>query len=574
MRKRLLAALISTAMLTSMIPVASAGGPSDSMIWGVSYDWANIDDDQITLTGTSPEQVLQDLEDAAMFAKFDLDIISIISGSTYFFVEQWDDVGTTTIEDADGDTHTVTARNTEITMRHGSRNDNGLISYWEDGNETYIDIWFYSWATELAVIDILYTEYVDSQMRIVGADLAMSGTLDHDSEAELRVEVAAGGETISADITLQLAVAVDVPSLTAEWRTHDPVDFYWMMDQDGVSDSNFCYRDSCGMVSGDYALTISYAASVAGIPSENFGFDADAFDISMSDSVTSAGAFFEQFDTAIYTGDHTPSCQGLGYTVDADLGQDALTEVQCRTILPFFSPALLGMGAISLNSVFQDSESFEAVIQEIEYQIESSFNNENETSPNEVFVCDDGTEIPGYWVNDGEEDCPDGSDEMNGMGSSLELIVESLEHSDLGQTIENFFERFEVISESSQGQATLDLEDACLSMLWDPMDAKVLGMVLIDGGMMLIGPDIVGVSTHPVELHLEYLVGDDARAAQQIAANMDTLPGLAPPSEHDERAVRDFLGIEDEGGIFVPAPGILATLALLGATALFKRRDD
>ena len=92
MRKRILAALISTAMLTSMIPVASAGGPSDSMIWGVSYDWANIDDDQITLTATSPEQVLQDLEDAAMFAKFDLDIISIISGSTYFFVEQWDDV--------------------------------------------------------------------------------------------------------------------------------------------------------------------------------------------------------------------------------------------------------------------------------------------------------------------------------------------------------------------------------------------------------------------------------------------------------------------------------------------------
>ena len=104
------------------------------------------------------------------------------------------------------------------------------------------------------------------------------------------------------------------------------------------------------------------------------------------------------------------------------------------------------MGAISLNSVFQDSESFEAVIQEIEYQIESSFNNENETSPDEVFVCDDGTEIPGYWVNDGEEDCPDGSDEMNGTGSSLELIVESLEHSDLGQTIENFFERFDVIS--------------------------------------------------------------------------------------------------------------------------------
>ena len=101
MRERLLTALICTALLTSLIPAVSASGPSDSLIWGVSYDWADLDDDQETLTGISPALIIEDLEQAAMIAKFDLDALTVISGNSFIFVEQWEDDGATTFEDGD-----------------------------------------------------------------------------------------------------------------------------------------------------------------------------------------------------------------------------------------------------------------------------------------------------------------------------------------------------------------------------------------------------------------------------------------------------------------------------------------
>jgi len=179
MRERLLTALICTALLTSMIPAVSASGPSDSLIWGISYDWADLDDDQETLTGISPALIIEDLEQAAMIAKFDLDALTIISGNSFIFVEQWEDDGATTIEDGDGDSHTVTSRHTEITLRHGTRNDQGLISNWEDENSS-IDILYRASQTSLAVYDIAYTEYLDSQLRHIGADLIMTGSVSQD----------------------------------------------------------------------------------------------------------------------------------------------------------------------------------------------------------------------------------------------------------------------------------------------------------------------------------------------------------------------------------------------------------
>lgn len=37
----------------------------------------------------------------------------------------------------------------------------------------------------------------------------------------------------------------------------------------------------------------------------------------------------------------------------------------------------------------------------------------------EVFVCDDGEEIPANWVNDGENDCDDGEDEVSGAEDNI-----------------------------------------------------------------------------------------------------------------------------------------------------------
>ncbi len=41
------------------------------------------------------------------------------------------------------------------------------------------------------------------------------------------------------------------------------------------------------------------------------------------------------------------------------------------------------------------------------------------TSVNSVFTCDAGDEIPGDWVNDGEEDCAEGEDEAEGAEDDI-----------------------------------------------------------------------------------------------------------------------------------------------------------
>lgn len=578
MRERLLTALICTALLTSMIPAVTASGPSDSLIWGVSYDWADLDDDQETLTGVSPAQIIEDLEQAAMIAKFDLDALSIISGNSFLFVEQWEDDGTTSVDDAHGNSHTVTTRHTEITMRHGTRNDQGLVTNWEDDNSS-IDVWYRASQTSLAVFDIVYTEYLDSQSRHIGADLEMTGSASQDSELELEIELQGGGESYDADIEFGLSFAVTVDSITSEWRSGEPLDLLGTMSYDDVYEEGLCWGDECGMVSGDYSVSAEYEFALAGVPMEQIGLPADALDISISDSVTSAGAFFEEFDTAIYTSHRTPSCNGLNPAMDADIGLDADVEVQCRQILPIFSPGLLGMAAVSLSSSFTDGSAFEAASNELSHELETIAEDlygeyEGNGSASEVFVCDDGTEIPAYWVNDGEEDCANGEDEYGIEETGVEAMAEAWADSDLERTAETFIEAFLDLNEQHTSNPAIHLENACITMLWDNSEKMVVGVGWMQDGYMMVGPDIDGVADHSVDFGIEYLVGDAARTAQAAASDLDSLVGLAPPSAHDARDVDELLGIDDEEGVFVPGVGAMLTIGLLGAAALSQRREE
>ena len=116
-------------------------------------------------------QIFQDLEQAALIAKFDLDALSVISGNTYLFFEQWQDESTVSFEDGDGDIYDAITRHTEITMRHGSRNDQGVSTFWIDENSS-IGVDYRASQTGLAVFDLLYTEYMTSDYHHLGADSA------------------------------------------------------------------------------------------------------------------------------------------------------------------------------------------------------------------------------------------------------------------------------------------------------------------------------------------------------------------------------------------------------------------
>ena len=156
MSERLLSASICLLLLTSMAPTVAAVGPSDSVIWGVSYDWAHFEGDFENMTGVDTNAVNEDLEDAAEYAGFILETDQVVSGGSHFFVESWDDDVVVTIDDANGVSHQVTKRMTELTIRHGLLFDMGFTAAWTDENES-IDIWMSASQEIVMVIDAVYT---------------------------------------------------------------------------------------------------------------------------------------------------------------------------------------------------------------------------------------------------------------------------------------------------------------------------------------------------------------------------------------------------------------------------------
>ena len=579
MRQVPVALFVSILLLTSFSPIVSASGPSDSVIWGVSYDWSELDNDQETLTGISPSEIFQDLEQAAIIAKFDLDALSIITGNTYLFFEQWEDEGTISFEDANGDLYDATVRNTEITLRHGSRNDQGISTSWVDENSS-IDIDYRASQTGLVVFDVLYTEYLNSDSEHLGADLTITGTAEQATDVEFSVDLIGGGESYDAEVGLGVITGITIDSIVSEWRTFEPLPLLTNMSYDSI-DYRYDWGDF-GMVSGDYSVSANYDLSLEGIPTEELDISADALDISISDTVTSAGAFYEDFGTMIWTGESSPPCSGLNPAMDADIGGENSVQVQCRQVFPIFSPGLLGMAAVSMNSAFTDSSAFEAASEELIQELSSTFEDamgdiqedENSTA-SDVFICDDGTEIPAYWVNDGEEDCPDGSDEYESALSGPEAMVDAWANSDLSSTMEMFTDSLSELLSDNTESPTFEIENACFTTLWDSSEMMVVGFAWMQDGYMILGPDIDGIGVHSTELGIDYLVGDNARNTQASASNLESLVSLAPPSQHDARNIDELVGIDQEesSDFAVPGLGIYATLTILCLSAILAKRD-
>lgn len=579
MRQIPVALFVTILLFTSFSPIVSASGPSDSVIWGVSYDWSELDNDQETLTGISPSEIFQDLEQAAIIAKFDLDALSIISGNTYLFFEQWEDEGTISFEDGNGDLYDATVRNTEITLRHGSRNDQGIATSWIDENSS-IDIDYRASQTGLVIFDVLYTEYLNFDSEHLGADLTITGTAEQATDVEFSVDLIGGGESYDAEVGLGVITGITIDSIVSEWRTFEPLPLLTNMSYDSI-DYRYDWGDF-GMVSGDYSVSANYDLSLEGIPTEELDISADALDISISDTVTSAGAFYEDFGTMIWTGESSPPCNGLNPAMDADIGGENLVQVQCRQVFPIFSPGLLGMAAISMNSAFTDSSAFEAaseeLIQELSSTVEDAMDDiqedENSTA-SDVFICDDGTEIPAYWVNDGEEDCPDGSDEYESELSGPVAMVDAWANSDLSSTMEMFTDSLSELLSDNTETPTFEIENACFTTLWDSSKMMVVGFAWMQDGYMILGPEIDGVGVHSTELGIDYLVGDNARNAQASASNLESLVSLAPPSQHDARTIDELVGIgqEESSDFAVPGLGIYATLTILCLSAVFAKRD-
>ena len=199
MSNRILSTTICLLILTSLAPTAAAVGPSDSVIWGTSYDWANLEGDIEELSGIDTNAVNEDLEEAADFAGFIIESDQVISGMTQFFIETYDGDLAVEITDPNGVTRELNERVTELTVRHGRLGNIGFTTAWTDEDES-IDFWMSGSTEEIFVIDAVYTEYVDDDLMVYGGHLEMSGEFALENELQFNLQIIAADEVLALSL--------------------------------------------------------------------------------------------------------------------------------------------------------------------------------------------------------------------------------------------------------------------------------------------------------------------------------------------------------------------------------------
>ena len=589
MSERLLSASICLLLLTSMAPTVAAVGPSDSVIWGISYDWANYENDIEEITGIDTNAANEDLEAAADYAGFLLESDQVISGMTQFFIESWDDDETVEITDANGDTHEVTKRVTELTIRHGNLGDMGFTAAWTDENES-IDIWMSASTEQLFVIDAAYTEYVDDELMVYGGDLDMSGEFALESNMEFNLQVIAANEVLAPELGMGFSVSFEIPSINSQWRTDEPLDYLHHLSEEPTGDSNDSTDNGSvgdeyqsGLIEGDFSTITGYSMmlSIEGIPAEDFDINLDAFNVQLSDSIPGQGIFSEEMN--VLSGAAWDwECPPVGgvENVNINPSSNETVSAQCG-LAPPISMGMASMMAISMMSALDSGvqELFSAIEEQVgawmeeiapeedtfvcdngeeipaEWENDGEIDcedgsDENESGGGGTYTCDNGQVIPEAWVNDGEEDCEDGSDEDGSEDVFQKYIdmFEALNNSNLEKTMEAFGEKLEGLMEDNDPSEPLaNLDDMCPIMFWDTSNSRVLGMALMatdegDDYEVLLGPEILGVKQHSYELSVLYLTGQDAADAKLDALGLSELRDLAPESKHDVEELYDILG--------------------------------
>ena len=609
MSQRILSSFICLLLLTSIAPAAAATGPSDSVIWGVSYDWGNFEGDVLEMTGVDTNAANEDLEAAAEYAGFDLASDQVLSGSSHFFIESWDGDETVEIQDIHGNTHQVSQRITELTVRHGLLADAGFTASWLDNDEA-IDIW-YSASQEMAlVIDATYVEYVDSDLLVYGADLEMSGLVSNTADLSMNLQVIAAGEVEAPEVDLGYSISMEVPSLSSEWRVDQPLDYLQQLNEepsDGGDDTFVCDNgeeipaywendgeEDCsdgsdengssgiGTIDGTFTTLTGYSlsAEISGIPTEEIGVNLDTFNVELSDNVPGQGSFSENFlNIDGQMAEWNWECPPVGGTEDLTI-DDTTVEVQCGLAAPV-SPGMAVMMAQSLAPAFDNGvqelssvlqQQIESWIEEISggdggddvfvcdngEEIPANWENDgeedcsdgsDENDEGSTFTCDNGEEIPANWENDGEEDCSDGSDEndgsMEGSEQSERLVsmMEALMESNLNKTMEAFSEKLdELVEDNVPSEPIIDLEDSCALLFWTTDDSRVVGIAILNSEELLLGPSVFGLKTHDVELNVLYHDGDNARTAKTDIVGITELRDIAPESKHDNSLLYEILG--------------------------------
>lgn len=438
--------LLTALLLTALVPIGTANAtPTEAseFYYGVEYDWTSVDSDLTNFTGLDIPEMLGEVMGAADDAGLNLVVGQLLTGSSNVYVHHSEDITPQTIQDMDGEDVTVWSRTDEVTLRHGVLFDGVLMTDWMEpasfgsSDDTSFDIDASTSGEQVLTVDIGYTEYLDEDYNLVGADMAFSMEVSVSNDIELDALFEGGGEQLPIDFDTGISMSYAITESATQWRLGSPSPIYvemssndftnwycmeeWEMDmgmQAEVDDESVI--DHCGTVFGTYTGALDYSFSLTGIPTEDIGLDAGELDIELSDSITESGTFEDTI-----TGDEMEFSMGDSLTVDLGDGAGLTTSVTACTNCPPGNPLLFFMMGQVIGGA---SESFaesvaEDVADELSDSILSIFEGDDAEGEDydeyeNQWQCDSGDQWVYEWdLNNGYDDCYDGSDEMDMSGS-------------------------------------------------------------------------------------------------------------------------------------------------------------
>ena len=298
--KRTIALLFACLMIVTTVPANVAAQDSESIAFGIEYDYSNLNADVESMIGLDLTEVFQEVMAAGDDAGIDLLIGRVTTGTTTIVFEQYDgDIATL---DVDGTPTDFSTKITELTVRHGVLDDFAVNAEWDD-SYAGIELTVGYDAEQLFNADVLYTEYFDDNMGLHGIDMEM----DIDAMIEYSVgisgELSGDGEALQFDVELTIGTSYEISNGLIEVRIDEPSPVYnemvnlqpgeelgWDCGSDETSVDSLEHgveiSDVCSEHNIHYDTATSVVFELTGIPTEELGLPAGDFDISITDSVT------------------------------------------------------------------------------------------------------------------------------------------------------------------------------------------------------------------------------------------------------------------------------------------------